>query len=111
MAILKTLAASAGLMAALSLSACHHYHEKDPAPGAQIVDTTAISNFAIDEVYKAHPTRALVDSVNVEPAAELGRFMVRVEMTGAPAHRKIYDVGVVEAADGTLSLDGLTTVQ
>ncbi len=95
----------AALTASLPLAACHHYQA--PAPSASVIDEAAISNFAIAAVYDAHPTRALVEMVDVEPAAELGRYMVRVEMSGSEEFRKAYDLVVVEAPNGMMELISL----
>lgn len=102
----------ATLAAGLLLGACElGAHDAPEAETTALFDETAIASFAVDQVYTQHPTRALVDTVDVEPAAELGRYMVHVEMTGAPEFRDIFDLVVVEGADGELVLDSLQQVQ
>ncbi|MEM9054274.1 MAG: hypothetical protein AAGB16_03020 [Pseudomonadota bacterium] len=93
----------------LGPAACHHAYEKEAA--SELVNYSQIERFAIDAVYKAHPTRALVDKVETLEPAMVGRYIVNVEMTGAPTARKIYNVTVDEAADGDFNLVGIEIVQ
>lgn len=105
---MKQLSASIAL-ALLGLAACAH-----PAPtpdeAAVLVDHSALEQFAIGAVYEAHPTRALVDKVDVL-SADKAQKLVHVEMTGSPTARKIYRVRVTESEDGTLQLEQIETVQ
>lgn len=69
-----------------------------------------IEAFAIEAVYKAHPSRALVDQVDIEGAGE-GQYLVHIQMTGAEAFRNIYDVTVSESEDGSLDIVEIKQVQ
>ena len=104
------------LAACFIAPACHHFAPADEAEPVEVVadkisDTRAVEMFAADAVYTAHPTRALVDVLEVTPAAELGRYKVRIEMTGAPEFRDVFYLVVFEQADGTLELVSLEQVQ
>ncbi len=106
----------AALAAFLVVPACQLYApaKEASAPVAaedKLLDVRAVEMFAADAVYSAHPTRALVDILEVTPAAELGRYMVHIEMTGAPESRDVFDLVVVEQAGGTLELISLEQVQ
>jgi len=104
------------LAACFIAPSCHHFAPADEAEPVAVVadkisDTRAVKMFAADAVYTAHPTRALVDVLEVTPAAELGRYMVHIEMTGSPEFRDVFDLVVFEQADGTLELVSLEQVQ
>ena len=88
------------------VAACHH--ASDTAP--YLEDLGALENFAVGQVYEAHPTRALVDKVEVLPS-DTEPAIVRIEMTGAPTVRKIYRVHVWALDDGTFRLDRIEVVQ
>lgn len=75
------------------------------------VEHEAVEAFAIDAVYTAHPTRAPVDEVTIHHGSMIGRYLVHVEMTGAPQARGIYNVVVHEEDDGALELIELTKLQ
>jgi hypothetical protein len=102
----------ATLAAGLVLGACEHTAPSAPeAETAALFDETAIASFAVDQVYTQHPTRALVDVVDVTPGAEPGHYLVHVEMTGSAEFRNIFDVVVSEGDDGDLTLVTLDQVQ
>ena len=105
---MKRLSASIGIVL-FSLVACEH---AAPAPteAAIVVDHSALEQFAVGAVYDAHPTRALVDKVEVL-SADTTQKLIHVEMTGSPTARKIYRVSVTELDDGSLQLDQIETVQ
>lgn len=95
-------------MAIIGLSACEH---TAPAPEAAATQTyTAIEQFAVQSVYEAHPTRALVDKIDLVPS-ESEHTVLRVEMTGAPEFRKIYQLHISEAEDGAFTLENMETLQ
>ncbi|MEO1554206.1 MAG: hypothetical protein AAFR82_09725 [Pseudomonadota bacterium] len=98
---------SAGLLM-IGLAACQN--TAPPAETAQIEDPLALEQFAIAQIYETFPTRALVDRVDIS-AADGAQQMVRIEMTGAPMARKIYQVYVTPLADGTFELETIETVQ
>jgi len=93
-------------IAGLGLAACHH---KAPPPGS-IQDYSAMEQFAIGAVYEARPTRALVDSVEIVPS-DGANTVLRIEMTGAPTARNIYNVEVSETPDGAFELVQLDVLQ
>ena len=96
-------------VACFGLSGCHHFHQaNDPSI---LRDYSAIERFAIDAVYQAHPTRALVDTVEAQPNSDEGHSVLNIEMSGSPTARKIYAVHVSELDDGTLQLERLDTLQ
>ena len=104
------------LSACFIAPACHHFAPADKAEPVAVVadkisDIRAVEMFATDAIYTAHPTRALVDVLEVTPAAELGRYMVHIEMTGSPEFRDVFDLVVFEQADGALELVSLEQVQ
>ncbi len=102
----------AALAACFMATGCHHFAPTETVNAeTKLVDTTAIATFATDAVYAAHPTRALVENIDVTPAAELGRYMVHIEMTGGAEFRNIYDLVVVEDGAGELSVESLEQVQ
>lgn len=86
--------------------ACHHA----PDPASYLEDIGALENFAVGQVYEAHPTRALVEKVETLPS-DTEPAIVRVEMTGAPEFRKIYRVHVWALDDGTFRLEQIEVVQ
>ena len=96
-------------LACLSLNGCHHFSATDKAE--TLVDYTALERFAVDAVYDAHPTRALVDKIEALPNSDAGHTVVRVEMTGAPTVRKIYAVHVSELDGGGLQLERIEPLQ
>lgn len=107
-----TKAIFAAIGAALLSTACHHFAPTETVSAkTQLIDTVAIEAFAVDAVYAAHPTRALVDSVIVTPTAVRDRYIVHVEMTGGEAFRDIFDIVVVEHGEGELELVSLEQVQ
>ena len=95
-------------IAIIGLSACEH---TAPAPEAAASQTyTAIEQFAVQSVYEAHPTRALVDKIDLVPS-ETEHTVLRVEMTGAPEFRKIYQLHISEAEHGAFTLENMETLQ
>ena len=105
---MKRLAASIGIVL-FGLAACTH-SASAPEETAVLVDQTALEQFAIGAVYEAHPTRALVDKVEVL-SSDTQTKTVHVEMTGSPTARKIYRVSVTELDDGTFELEQIETIQ
>lgn len=106
----------AALAVCFMAPACHHFMPVEEtgeavAEDAKISDIRAVEVFAADAVYTAHPTRALVDIIEVTPAAELGRYMVHIEMTGLPEFRDVFDLVVFDQGDGVLELVSLEQVQ
>ena len=93
-------------LASLGLAACHH----TAPPPASIQDYSAMEQFAIGAVYEARPTRALVDLVEIVPS-DGANTVFRIEMTGAPTARNIYNVEVSEAADGGFEMVQLDVLQ
>lgn len=102
---MKSVLVSLALVLA-GVAACHHA----PYTAPYIEDVGALENFAVGQVYEAHPTRALVDKVEVLPS-DSEPAIVRIEMTGAPTARKIYRVHVWALEDGGFTLDRIETVQ
>ena len=64
----------------------------------------------MQSVYEAHPTRALVDKIDLVPS-ESEHTVLRVEMTGAPEFRRIYQLHISEAEDGAFTLENMETLQ
>ncbi|MEL7033242.1 MAG: hypothetical protein AAGL97_12495 [Pseudomonadota bacterium] len=105
---MKPIILSIGL-ALCGLSACEHtVPEATEAPTAQTY--TAIEQFAVQSVYEAHPTRALVDKIEFVPS-ESEHTVLIVEMTGAPEFRKIYQLHISESEPGMFELEKLETLQ
>lgn len=76
-------------------------------PGAQ----TAYG-LAQDAIYTAHPTRALVDKVELETQVVAGlNYRFRIEMTGSQDARDIYSVTVYRDLEGTYTVTDLTKLQ
>ena len=82
-------------------------------PAARTADGVAEAEaVALDAIYREHPTRALVDSVAAETQVVAGmNYRFRVEMTGAPAFRDIFEVVVYEDLEGTLEVTRLEQLQ
>ena len=98
----------AALVVSLGVAACHHTVKEDRS--VSLTDYSAMERFAIDAVYEARPTRALVDKV--ETVSVNGSLTVlRVEMTGAPTARQIYHVTVSDQGDNTFGLEAFETIQ
>lgn len=86
--------------------------DSDPDASEQVMGhIEGIEAFALDAVYKAHPTRALVDIVETKWGDEPGIYQVHVEMTGGVEFRDIFEVKVSEGDDGTLDIVSLEQVQ
>lgn len=86
--------------------------DNDPEASEEVMGhIEGIEAFAVDEVYKAHPTRALVDIVETKWGDEPGVYKVHVEMTGGIEFRDIFEVTVSESDDGTLDIEALEQVQ
>ena len=101
--------------AILTASACA---APQPISGAyraadrQQAEVQAAEAVALDAIYKHRPTRALVDSVTAEIQVVAGfNYRFRVEMTGAPDYRDIYEVIVYEDLDGTFTVTKLEQLQ
>lgn len=84
------------------------YGPGDPSePGAKIA-------YEIVEaaIYDAFPSRALVDTVALETQIVAGRnYRFRVEMTGAPEARGIYEAVVFRGLDDSYELTRLEKLQ
>lgn len=108
---MKLIILSIGL-AVFGLSACEHTAtettEAAEAPTAQTY--TAIEQFAVQSVYEAHPTRALVDKIDLVPS-ESDHTVLRIEMTGAPEFRKIYQLQISQSESGAFQLENMETLQ
>ncbi|MEO1553498.1 MAG: hypothetical protein AAFR82_06140 [Pseudomonadota bacterium] len=105
---MKPILLSIGIVA-LGLSACQHtVPEPAEAPTAQTY--TAIEQFAVQSVYEAHPTRALVDKIDLVPS-DSEHTVLRIEMTGAPEFRKIYQLHISKAESGDFVLENMETLQ
>lgn len=105
---MKPIILSIGL-ALFGLSACeHNIPEATEAPTAQTY--TAMEQFAVQAVYEAHPTRALVDKIERGPS-ESDHTVIIVEMTGAPELRKIYQLHISESEPGEFALKNMETLQ
>ncbi|MCI4645546.1 MAG: hypothetical protein MRY64_12270 [Hyphomonadaceae bacterium] len=63
-------------------------------------------------IYEQYPTRALVDSVALETQVVAGlNYRFRVEMTGSPESRAIYEGVVYRNLDNAYELTALSKVQ
>jgi len=83
------------------------------APG-DVSDPTAKAAYAMvqDAIYDKYPTRALVDVVTLETQVVAGlNYRFRVEMTGSPQARGIYEAVVYRDLDGDLELTRLDKLQ
>ncbi|NQY13190.1 MAG: hypothetical protein HRT81_04920 [Henriciella sp.] len=104
---MKQVALAIGF-AFLGTSACMH-----TSSDAEIIVSPrddAMEQFAIGQVYDAHPTRALVDKVERVPSAS-EHTVLRIEMTGSPTARKIYELTISETDDGAFQLESLDILQ
>ena len=78
----------------------------------------SFEQFAIDEVYKAHPTRMLANIVAHAVERDAGNIhRITVGMGGssspeqdASAYKKLYEVQISKDADGLMRLDGIKDV-
>ncbi|MEL7541879.1 MAG: hypothetical protein AAGJ51_13330 [Pseudomonadota bacterium] len=105
---MKPIILSIGI-AVFGLSACEHTAtETTEAPTVQTY--TAIEQFAVQSVYEAHPTRALVDKIDLVPS-ESDHTVLRIEMTGAPEFRKIYQLQISQSESGAFQLENMETLQ
>lgn len=95
-------------LALLGLAGCEHYGS-EAEPRSVLVDP-AMEQFAIAQVYEAHPTRALVDKVD-SVASTSENTVLRIEMTGSATARKIYELTISEPSPGTYELESIETVQ
>jgi len=63
-------------------------------------------------IYEQYPTRALVDAVSLETQVVAGlNYRFRVEMTGSPQARGIFEAVIYRDLDGNLSLTRLDKLQ
>ena len=104
---MKQVALAIGF-AFLGASACMHTASDAETIVSPIDD--AMEQFAIGQVYEAHPTRALVDKVERVPSAS-EHTVLRIEMTGSPTARKIYQLTISEQDDGAFQLESLDILQ
>ena len=104
---MKPIFLSLGLVL-LSSAACQHKAIEDDPSAVQ--DFSALEQFAIGEVYSAFPTRALVDKIETMPSDD-EHTLVRVEMTGAPQARGIYEVHITPLEDSSFKLEKLEKLQ
>ena len=104
---MKPILVSLGLVL-MSTAACQHKAVKDSPSALQ--DVSALEQFALGEVYSAFPTRALVDKVETQPS-DHEHTLVRVEMTGAPQARGIYELHITPLDDGSFKLEKLEKLQ
>lgn len=104
---MKPIILSLGLVLA-STAACQHTAVKESPSAVQNV--SALEQFAIGEVYTAFPTRALVDKIETS-ATDQAHTLVRVEMTGAPQARGIYELHVTPLEDGSFKLEKIEKLQ
>ncbi|MEO1190091.1 MAG: hypothetical protein AAFW60_13575 [Pseudomonadota bacterium] len=93
----------------VGLTACEH-STPEPADAPATPTYTEIEQFAVQSVYEAHPTRALVDKIEFIPS-ESEHTVVIVEMTGAPEFRKIYQLQISESEPGVFRLENMETLQ
>ena len=76
------------------------------------VSAMAARSVALDALYEREPTRALLDTANVEQIATgPAVYRVHITMTGSPETRAIYEVEVSEQDDGLLTVTSFTKVQ
>jgi len=106
---MKHVITSMGLVV-LTLSACHHTEAVSPDPIVAAQHEPALEQFAIAAVYEARPTRALVDSFEVISTKD-EVSVVRVEMTGSPTARNIYQLMITELEAGEYELEAFEILQ
>lgn len=64
---------------------------------------------AIEELYRRHPTRALVEKVTSEVQVVAGlNYKFQIEMSGAPEQRARYEVVVFRGLDRTMKVTSVT---
>ncbi|MEL6754612.1 MAG: hypothetical protein AAFO57_11345 [Pseudomonadota bacterium] len=80
----------------------------DPSePGAKVA-----YEMVVDAIYEQYPTRALVDVVTLETQVVAGlNYRFRVEMTGAPEARAIYQAKVYRDLEDTYEITSLEKIQ
>jgi len=100
---------SAGFVV-LALSACHDTAAVLSYPVVAAQHGPALEQFALASVYEARPTRALVDSFEVI-STEDAVSVVRIEMTGSPTARNIYQLSITELEAGEYQLDAFEILQ
>ena len=67
---------------------------------------------ATDAIYARFPTRALVETVSVETQVVAGlNYRYRIEMSGSPEARAIYEAVVYRDLDDNYELTSLTKLQ
>lgn len=67
---------------------------------------------ATDAIYERFPTRALVDTVSLETQVVAGlNYRYRIEMTGSPDARSIYEATVYRDLDDNFELTSLNKLQ
>ncbi|MEM7328123.1 MAG: hypothetical protein AAF437_05240 [Pseudomonadota bacterium] len=95
-------------LALVGFSACTHAVDEADAGATQTY--TPIEQFAVQSVYEAHPTRALVDKIELVPSAG-AHTLLRIEMTGAPEFRKSYQLEISESVADGFKLEDMQTLQ
>lgn len=83
------------------------------APGdASTPGASVAYDMALEAIYAAYPTRALVDEVSMETQVVAGlNYRFRIEMTGAPESRSIYSVTVYRNLEDSYEVTDLTKLQ